>query len=529
MSFYVNRKQNNKENQVIFGKDDTKSIVCVEVEDEELTIFKEINGKVETEVRDNQFWLVNPTKADRLFEPLEGDLHYKYIKTFNKRNVWLGNRNKFPNSWSVWNPKESAMIYTGLTYFKGMSLEDVSVLSFDIEAYGLLDFKYKETYIISCSLWKNGKIIRKQFSQDECDGEAQMILDFCEWVREVDPSIITGWNIYGYDLLYLQHCASKYDIELELGRDGSPVKFNRTSSKFRYDGANDWDYNDCSIYGREIIDGMFLAVRYDIGRNFPSWKLKAITEYLSNQARIKLQKGKELNKVEKRILESQKDRQFYDASKIKDNWYIDSEREKIKKYCEHDGDDALNFFHLAAPSYFYMNQKIPKSFTNMINKASGSQMNSLMVRAYLQENHSLPKADMSSEYEGALSLGLPGVYKNCFKLDVSSLYPSIMRQYKVYDKQKDPKKYFLLITDYLTEERLKHKKIANEQGTKYDRDMEQSLKIGINSLYGFMGATGLLFNSPKNAAFVTRKGREILDQAIKWATGKGYEYWKKTT
>ena len=514
-------------NDVIFGKDKTEKVVCVEVDGDKITLFKEVNGKIEVETRENKYWLVNPTKIDDTFKPLDGNLHYKYIKTTNNRNVWMAARNKLKKSWSVWNEKESAMIFNGITHFKGMELNELSVLSFDIEAAGLLDHKHKETYVIACTLFKNGEITRKQFAEDDCRGEKQMLLDFCKWVREVDPSVITGWNIYGYDFPYLEKCAKKHKITLNLGRDGSPLEVDQRESKFRYDGANDWTYKNCKIYGREIIDGMFLAVRYDIGRSFPNWKLKDITEHLYQQIEKKKTAGKSLNEVEQRIYNIQQGRQFYDASKIKENWKDRTEREKIKRYCINDGDDSLNFFHLAVPAYFYLNQKVPKPFSDMINKATGSQMNSIMVRAYLQENHSLPQSSPKAEYEGAISFGVPGLYKNVLRLDLSALYPSIMREYKIYNKKKDPKAYFLLVTDYLAEERLKHKKIANEQGTKYDRDMEQSLKVGANSLYGFLGASGLLFNSPEDAALVTRKGREILDQAIEWASGYNSNYWKE--
>jgi DNA polymerase elongation subunit (family B) len=92
-----------------------------------------------------------------------------------------------------------------------------------------------------------------------------------------------------------------------------------------------------------------------------------------------------------------------------------------------------------------------------------------------------------------------------------------MLQYDVYDKYKDPKGYFIKILNYFTTERLKNKALAKSTGDRYYTDLEQSGKITINSSYGFMGAPGLLFNSPVNAAFVTRKGREILTESIKWA------------
>jgi len=194
-------------------------------------------------------------------------------------------------------------------------------------------------------------------------------------------------------------------------------------------------------------------------------------------------------------------------------------------YCKDDGDDALNFFHLAIPAYFYLNASIPKPFSNMINKASGSQINSLMIRAYLQDGHSIPQGSEAEPFQGAISFGIPGVYKNVLKFDLAGLYPAIIRQYKIEDKKKDPLGYFLKLVDYVAEERLASKKIANETGSKYHRDREQSLKVIANSFFGFLGAPGLLFNSPASAAEITRIGRETLTQAIEWTTSKPLDYW----
>jgi DNA polymerase, archaea type len=520
--FYTDRTP--KYNPLIFGKDQTENVVSLEVGEDGLHVFTEKDGVVTEEVRPNTFWTVLPHKTDIRCKPLKGNLHYNYMKTYKNYLAWMAGRKEL-GAWSVWEQKEAAMIYQGVTYFKGMELEDLSVLSFDIESAGLLTFKHKEVYVISCTLWKNRTLTRKQFSQDVLGGEKQLIEAFCEWVREVDPSVMTGWNIYGYDFPYLQKCANKYKIDLNIGRDGSPAKFDNRESSFRYDGSNEWAYHDVKVYGREIVDGMFLAVKYDVGRNFPSWKLKAIMEHLHEDCNVKVKKGKKLNEVEQRIYEGMKDRQFYDAGTIKDNWHDPVEREKIKRYCNGDGDDALNFFHLAVPAYFYLNQSVPKPFTNMINKASGSQINSMLVRSYLQEGHSIPQGSPKVEFQGAISFGVPGVYKNVQKWDLAGLYPSIIRQYKIEDKAKDPLGNMLKIVDYVSEKRLFHKKVANETGSKYDRDMEQALKVIANSIYGFLGAQGLLFNSPECASEITRLARETLTQAIEWATSKSVDYW----
>jgi DNA polymerase elongation subunit (family B) len=94
-----------------------------------------------------------------------------------------------------------------------------------------------------------------------------------------------------------------------------------------------------------------------------------------------------------------------------------------------------------------------------------------------------------------------------------------MIYHEVYDRVKDPKGYMLEMVRTFTEERLKNKKLAKETKIQYYDDMQNAQKIVINSFYGFLGAEGLLFNSPKNAALVTEKGRDILQMATRWATG----------
>jgi DNA polymerase elongation subunit (family B) len=221
------------------------------------------------------------------------------------------------------------------------------------------------------------------------------------------------------------------------------------------------------------------------------------------------------------------DRQFYDASKIKDNWSDPSEREKIIKYGIDDGDDALNIYEIMVPSYFYLTQSIPKGFQAIINSASGSWINQLFLRSYLQDFKSIPKACDANPFQGAISYGVPSVYTNCFKQDVASLYPSIMRQYGICDTDKDPNKYFSEVVEYFTLERLENKRLAKETGKPYYKAMEQAQKLVINSMYGFLGAAGLHFNSPENASLVTKYGRDILSKAMIWSTGEDIDFWKE--
>jgi DNA polymerase elongation subunit (family B) len=300
----------------------------------------------------------------------------------------------------------------------------------------------------------------------------------------------------------MNYCAKKAGTELKLGRDGSSLSFRDYESKFRKDGSQFYPYRKIKIYGREIVDTFFLAIRYDVGRKYPSYGLKAIIDFEGLQV---------------------EGRQFYDASKIKDNYKDPEEWEKIKKYAEHDADDSLAVYDLMISPYFYMAQSIPKCFQEIICGAAGSQINSILVRAYLQDGHSIPKKSESEKFEGAISLGNPGVYSHVLKVDVASLYPSIMLQYEICDQEKDPNRYFLKMVQYFTEERLKNKALAKDTGKKEYDDLQAAQKILINSMYGFMGANELNFNSPKKAALVTEKGREILSKGMQWVEDKGYQ------
>jgi len=489
-------------NKLLYGKAEQTHLVGIEPQDEYCELFIEKDGKITSDFVSNKYWLLAHEKLNQSFVRLKGDLHYKYGVQFCKRSDYQKFRNIFKDqdTFSIYDPKESFMVNKGYTYYKGMTLKDVSILSFDIESTGLKHNYDAKVLIISNTIRKNGTTVRKLFTHDEYDTNGEMIDSWCQWVREQDPSIITGHNIFGFDLGYLAFCAARDGYQLQLGRNATNLRFEDRESKFRKDQTQDLHYFKAHIYGREIVDTMFLSIKYDIAsKKYESYGLKQIIK----------QEGLEV-----------KDRQFYDASTIRDNYNNPIEWEKIKKYAIHDADDALALFDLMAPSQFLASQIIPKSFQSIVCGATGSQINSIMIRAYLQDAHSLPKESPAVEYEGAIALGNPGLYKNALKVDVSSLYPSIMIAYKVYDENKDPEGKFLELVETLTKERLINKQKAKTD--KYFDDLQSSQKILINSAYGFLGTTGLLFNSPSKAAFITRTGREILQRSIKWSEDKGF-------
>lgn len=482
----------------IYGRNPLKRIVSIEPHEQSADIYIESESGVRCQVVDYARWLVASEPLPG-FTALSGSLHYRYYAEFKDRGEWLNCLRRHKNKvWRPWDDKEAAMLLSGLTYYKGMKVSDVSVLSFDIEATGLEHDSTAKVLLIPCTFRRNGFIERKLFAYDQYPNEAAMFDDMSAWVRKKNPSIVMGHNVYGYDLPYMDYCARRAGTSLKWGRDGSSIRFEEYESKFRKDGSQFYTYHKAHIYGRELVDTMFLAIKADAAtRKYENYRLKDIIKH----------EGLEVA-----------GRQFYDAAQIGANYKDPIEWPKIKKYAEHDADDALTLFDLMAPAYFYLTQSVPKPFQSMINSASGAQINSFLVRSYLQVGHSLPKESPPADYEGAISFGNPGIYQNVFKVDVASLYPSIMLQEKIYDRMKDPQGHFLAMVEHFTEERLANKKRAKETGERYYKDIEQAQKIIINSAYGMLGSTGLLFNSPQNARAVTTKGREILQTAIEFST-----------
>lgn len=479
-------------------------IVGLEVNNAELEIFyQRPDGSIWSEFGRHRPFVLSPVQHTDSWRPLGGNSHYRFLKDFRTPRDAKADAKRLPDTFMIWDARESSLIREDLNYFIGLKHTEVSVLSFDIETTGLETGPDSQVLLISNTFRAHdGKKERKLFAYDQYANQGEMLEDWARWVREKDPTIICGHNIYQFDLPYMKYCADMSGVRMELGRDGSPLFIPDYESNFRRDASQFYKYQRARIYGREVIDTFFLAMKYDANRRqYESYALKSLIAV----------EGLEV-----------KGRQHYDASNIAKCYKDPTEWTKIKAYAEHDADDALALYDLMAPPFFYLAQEIPKPFQVINDTATGSQLNSYLVRSYLRENHSLPKSSPAEEYDGAISMGNPGVYRNVFKVDVASLYPSIILQDQLYDKEKDPAGHFLKMMKEFTARRLENKRRAKETGDRSFQDLAEAQKIVVNSGYGMQGAPGLLFNSPTIAEHVTRRGREILQTAIDWANNHNF-------
>jgi DNA polymerase elongation subunit (family B) len=149
----------------------------------------------------------------------------------------------------------------------------------------------------------------------------------------------------------------------------------------------------------------------------------------------------------------------------------------------------------------------------------------MLVRAYLHTCSALPRQETGHDSNqvahegGAVHLFATGVAEHVVKADVASLYPSLMRTFRI-GPACDRLGALLGILDRLIDLRLAHKAAARAaapgslEANTHDAT-QAAMKILINAAYGYMGAGSMALFADINAADeVTKRGREVLTQVL---------------
>lgn len=491
--------------EFLYGKNQIQNIVGIEYRDGKLQIFTEDYGEINCQELDFSPFVLYEGPVYPECQRLKGNLPLDHFKRYKNQGEAIKEQKiarwKGYETWRSNNIVEGAMIAKGLTFFKGMFPKDVSILSIDLETVEI-DPNNPNAKILSAAtaFRKAGKIERRLFPYDNYLKEEHLIKDLSDYIRKVDPSLVIGYNLLGFDIPYI---ANRHD-NFRVGRNKSNWIIDERPREKRKDGSQSYSFNACHIYGRQVIDVLHFVIDYDLAneRKLPSYKLKEVMAFL---------------KLEK------EGRVHFDASQIKELYHIPEEWEKIKAYNLDDAEDPITLLDYIWEPYFYFTQHIPMSFERISQTATGTKINNFMLRSYLQQGHSIPIGDEKRHYEGGISFGNPGLYKNVNKVDVRSMYPSIILMLNLYVKHKDPEKHFLKMMKIFTEQKIQNKiKYEKTKDISY-LNKSNSGKIFINSGYGATGAGRLNFNSMDLAEFIAAKGREILNKGIDWAKSKNWE------
>jgi DNA polymerase elongation subunit (family B) len=191
------------------------------------------------------------------------------------------------------------------------------------------------------------------------------------------------------------------------------------------------------------------------------------------------------------------------------------------QYLVDDLRDTWALLETLAPAYHYISQILQYPLWKTFTAGNATLWNHLLCRLYgVDRDQGERMADPKREYAGGLVAAQTGAFVQCHKIDVSSLYPSIMLLHRVHSR-KDPELYSLAYLYRFTEERLRLKALA-KQGNKEAEYLQSAYKILINSLYGFLGTAGVAFNDMDAAERVTEIGRELLTRMIHALESAGY-------
>ncbi|RKH47311.1 DNA polymerase domain-containing protein [Corallococcus sicarius] len=418
-----------------------------------------------------------------------------------------------PQSVLVLPPEEQYLVATGRTYFRDLVFDDLRRLQFDLETTGL--DPAKDRIFLVALRDPEGRTETLEVTADGDAGEADLLRRLVARIREADPDVVENHNLHGFDLPFLDQRAKRLNVPLALGRAGLPGLRHRPSARGaalgRGPGGREADAMRRARYtvpGREFIDTLDAVRRHDFSaRDLPGHGLKAVAKHLGLAG---------------------PERELIPGARVYEVFSKDPER--VRRYACDDVKEAAGLAHLLGGAVFALARMAPRRYERLADAGPATGvLDPLLVRAYLRAGAALPaheSGDGTSHSGAALHLFATGVARHVVKADVASLYPSLMRQYRIGPKR-DRLNALLALVDRLVDQRLdakaKAKKAPPGSPERHTHEaLSAAMKIVINSAYGYLGAAGLTRFSDVHAANeVTRHGREVLGLLCRELAARG--------
>lgn len=318
-----------------------------------------------------------------------------------------------------------------------------------------------------------------------CQTEELLIKAFVGYVWDIDPDLMAGWYISGFDIPYIVNRARRLKVDIS--------RLSRWPSK--QPDAERWT-------GRELFDMLTFYKDWSKPKGqLPSYDLKAVVKHECGWTYTDY--GDKI-----RQLVVQKD------------WktLVDYGRNDVLALSKIDKETGLIEFYEAL-----------RRMTGI--KITDCLLRSKIIELYLMHEIAsegivmpLPTKKHDAEridYEGALVLQPEfGVHEWVGTTDLKALYPSIILAFGL-----SPDRYGMVPKTIvkLMEAREVMRKLKMEgKASKAMLTSEQSLKYVINAFYGYLAFTGARLHKPELAAFITEKGREISHALHKKITEMGY-------
>ena len=504
-----------EENTLLFGADPTPRIVAVELgETGTVNVYRrEADGSTVADVEPfHPFVWCDSDVVDLGIESekLESSLKYGWLVTVDSWKELIALRNGLKNAgrdfFAFTDPVQHYLTATGRTLFKDLSFEElkrmqIEVLSFD--AVGGAGDPGRGDHIMSIALsdktgWEELLVVD---SRNVEESEHDALKRLTSLVKERDPDVIEGHNLFRFDLPYLVARAKKAKTKLDWGRSD---EFLRSRPSRLQIAEKTIDYPKFTVGGRHFVDTFLLAQFYDIGmRSLAGFERADVARHfdLCDSEQISALTGKELQRA----------------------YLDDSKQFRQRALCGVREARALS--ELLSASYFIQAQIFPYNYQDVIVRGNATRINALFLREYFRQRHSIPELSMPRAFEGGYTdIFFTGVAHNVWHCDVASLYPSIMLKFDCFPVTDQLQIFRHLLTD-LRKFRLEAKSEMRAEKDPAKQHHLQALhntfKILLNSFYGYLGFAQGHFADFDAAARVTQIGRDLLRQMIDWLGAQG--------
>jgi DNA polymerase elongation subunit (family B) len=320
-------------------------------------------------------------------------------------------------------------------------------------------------------------------------------------IKERDPDVIEGHDLFRFDLPYLVARAKKVKTKLDWGRSAG---FLRSRPSRLQIAEKTIDYPKFTVGGRHFVDTFLLAQFYDVGmRSLAGFERIDVARHfdLCDSEQISTLTGKELQRA-----------------------YLDnSEQFQRRALCGVRETRALS--ELLSASYFIQAQIFPYNYQDVIVRGNATRINALFLREYFRQRHSIPELPMVRAFEGGYTdIFFTGVVHNVWHCDVASLYPSIMLKFDCFPVTDQLQIFRHLLTDLRTfrlEAKAEMRAEKNPAKQHHLQALQNTFKILLNSFYGYLGFAQGHFADFDAAARVTQIGRDLLKKLIDWLGAHG--------
>jgi DNA polymerase I len=515
-----------EENTLLFGADPTPGIVAIELgETGTVRVYRrEKDGSTVAEVEPfHPFVWADSDVVDLGLEAekLEGDLKYGWRITVDSWKELIALRNGLKSAgrdyFAFTDPVQHYLTAAGRTLFKELPFEKLKRMQMEVLSFAsgdeptagdgvpgaAISDRGHSDHIMSIALSDNTGweelIVVDPTKVEESENAALKRLTAL--IKERDPDVIEGHNLFRFDLPYLVARGKKAKTKLDWGRSGG---FLRSRPSRLQIAEKTIDYPKFAIDGRHFADTFLLAQFYDVGmRTLAGFERVDVARHFGfcDSEELSALTGRELQLA-----------------------YIDNtEAFRQRALCAVHETRAVA--ELLSPSYFIQSQIFPYNYQDVIVRGNATRINALFLREYFRQRHSIPEMPMVRGFEGGYTdIFFTGVARNVWHCDVASLYPSIILQFDCFPVTDRLQIFRHLLTDLRTfrlEAKASMRTAKDAAKQRHFHALQNTFKILINSFYGYLGFAQGNFADFEAAARVTQIGRDLLKKMINWLNGQG--------